>query len=57
MLTASSDGSTDAALVLRALCERDGHAWPRAGAGIVGDSHPAREFEETRGKPSGQTLT
>lgn len=52
VLTASSDGSMDAALVLRALYEQDGHAWLRAGAGIVADSHPARELEETREKLS-----
>ncbi|GAA2791374.1 salicylate synthase [Kitasatospora sp. CM 4170] len=52
VLTASSNGSMDAALVLRALYEQDGHAWLRAGAGIVGDSVPARELEETREKLS-----
>ncbi|MGW1177332.1 salicylate synthase [Kitasatospora sp. NPDC002543] len=52
VLTASSDGSMDAALVLRALYEKDGHAWLRAGAGIVADSVPARELEETREKLS-----
>lgn len=52
VFTASSDGSMDAALVLRALYEQDGHAWLRAGAGIVADSHPARELEETREKLS-----
>lgn len=52
VLTASSDGSMDAALVLRALIEQDGQAWLRAGAGIVADSDPARELEETREKMS-----
>ncbi|MEU0052731.1 salicylate synthase [Streptomyces sp. NPDC006309] len=52
VLTASSDGSMDAALVLRALYEQDGRAWLRAGAGIVADSQPARELEETREKLS-----
>ncbi|WP_405009706.1 salicylate synthase [Kitasatospora sp. NBC_01539] len=52
VLTASSDGSMDAALVLRALYEQDGRAWLRAGAGIVADSNPARELEETREKLS-----
>ncbi|MFE7588528.1 salicylate synthase [Kitasatospora sp. NPDC057512] len=52
VLTASSDGSMDAALVLRALYEQDGRAWLRAGAGIVADSVPARELEETREKLS-----
>ncbi|MEV6210456.1 salicylate synthase [Kitasatospora sp. NPDC051914] len=52
VLTASSDGSMDAALVLRALYEQDGRAWLRAGAGIVADSNPERELEETREKLS-----
>jgi salicylate synthase len=47
VLMADSDGSLDAALVLRALYERDGAAWLRAGAGIVSASDPAREYEET----------
>lgn len=52
VLTASGDGSMDAALVLRALYEQDGHAWLRAGAGIVAASLPERELEETREKLS-----
>ncbi|MFC9331202.1 salicylate synthase [Kitasatospora sp. NPDC057015] len=47
VLMASSDGSLDAALVLRAIYRRDGRAWLRAGAGVVGASCPSREYEET----------
>jgi salicylate synthase len=47
VLTASQDGSMDAALVLRAIYRRAGRTWLRAGAGIVADSTPDREFEET----------
>jgi salicylate synthetase len=47
VLTASHDGSLDAALVLRAVYQESGVAWLRAGAGIVADSTPEREFEET----------
>ncbi|MFJ7243053.1 salicylate synthase [Kitasatospora sp. NPDC098652] len=47
VLMAGSDGSLDAALVLRAVYQRDGRAWLRAGAGVVGASRPAREYEET----------
>ncbi|WP_269854821.1 salicylate synthase [Streptomyces sp. RPT161] len=47
VLMADSDGSLDAALVLRAVYQRDGRAWLRAGAGVVGASRPAREYEET----------
>jgi salicylate synthetase len=32
---------------LRAAYERDGQAWLRAGAGIIADSTPDRELEET----------
>ncbi|MFI0408640.1 salicylate synthase [Actinomadura sp. 3N508] len=47
VLTVSHDGALDSALVLRALYNRDGQAWLRAGAGIVGASTPEREYEET----------
>ncbi|HVV14359.1 salicylate synthase [Amycolatopsis sp.] len=47
VVAASHDGSLDAALVLRAVYQEAGVAWLRAGAGIVADSTPEREFEET----------
>ncbi|MFJ8313363.1 MULTISPECIES: salicylate synthase [unclassified Streptomyces] len=47
VLRAGADGSLDAALVLRAVYQRGGRAWLRAGAGVVGASRPAREYEET----------
>lgn len=47
VVTATSRGELDAALVLRAVYEEDGRAWLRAGAGIVAGSSPDREFEET----------
>ncbi|WP_200858113.1 chorismate-binding protein, partial [Klebsiella pneumoniae] len=37
----------DAALVLRAVYQRDGRSWLRAGAGVVTGSTPEREHEET----------
>jgi salicylate synthetase len=43
----SADGSLDAALALRAAYEVDGATWLRAGAGIIAESTPDREFEET----------
>lgn len=43
----SADGGMDAALTLRSAYEADGHTWLRAGAGIIAESTPAREFEET----------
>ncbi|MDG3014621.1 salicylate synthase [Speluncibacter jeojiensis] len=47
VLTVSSDGSLEATLVLRAVYQQDGRAWLRAGAGVIGQSNPEREFEET----------
>ncbi|MDH6577816.1 salicylate synthase [Kitasatospora sp. MAP5-34] len=47
MLTVDATGALDAALVLRAVYEEAGQAWLRAGAGIVAQSVPARELEET----------
>jgi anthranilate synthase component 1/salicylate synthetase len=47
VLTASSDGALDAGLVLRAIFEENGRQWLRAGAGIIANSRPEREYEET----------
>jgi salicylate synthase len=50
VLTADFDGTIDAALVLRTVFRRHGQTWLRAGAGIVAQSSPERELEETREK-------
>jgi anthranilate synthase component 1/salicylate synthetase len=47
VLTVDHTGAMDAALVLRSVFRRDGRTWLRAGAGIVEQSTPEREFEET----------
>ncbi|WP_019548769.1 salicylate synthase [Streptomyces sulphureus] len=47
VLRATADGALDAALVLRAVYQHEGHAWLRAGAGVVAPSRPEREYEET----------
>lgn len=47
------DGSLDSAIVIRSAFVRDGVARVRAGAGIVADSVPLLEAEETRMKASG----
>ncbi|WLW50144.1 salicylate synthase [Streptomyces sp. YU58] len=47
ILMVGSGGELDAALVLRTVFRRGGRTWLRAGAGIVGESTPEREFEET----------
>jgi salicylate synthase len=47
VLIADDKGALDAALVLRAVYRENGRTWLRAGAGIVEQSRPVREFEET----------
>ncbi|MGN9840970.1 salicylate synthase [Nonomuraea sp. H19] len=47
VLTVDHNGEMDAALVLRSAYRVDGRTWLRAGAGIVGQSTPDREYEET----------
>lgn len=47
VVTADGRGGLDAALVLRAVYQRAGKAWLRAGAGVVSVSTPEREHEET----------
>lgn len=47
VVTADHTGAIDAALVLRTLFRRGDRTWLQAGAGIVEQSVPEREFEET----------
>ncbi|MGW4117065.1 salicylate synthase [Nocardia sp. NPDC004711] len=47
VVTVSPDGALEATLVLRAVYQAGAGAWLRAGAGVVGQSRPDREFEET----------
>ncbi|WP_280402036.1 salicylate synthase [Nocardia carnea] len=47
VLRVSPAGAMEAALVLRAVYQNDHGAWLRAGAGVVAQSRPEREFEET----------
>ncbi|WP_068272678.1 salicylate synthase [Aldersonia kunmingensis] len=47
VLSVGPDGSFEATLVLRAVYQTAQGAWLRAGAGIIGQSRPEREFEET----------
>ena len=47
VVTVSGSGALEATLVLRAVYQTPDGAWLRAGAGIVSQSTPAREFEET----------
>ena len=44
------DGTMDTAVVIRSALVKDGIARVRAGAGVVHDSDPQAEADETRGK-------
>jgi anthranilate synthase component 1 len=46
----SPAGEMDTAIVIRSIQIKDGRAYLRAGAGIVADSDPESEFEETERK-------
>ena len=48
----SGDGMMDTAVVIRSAVVKDGTAFVRAGAGIVHDSDPRKEADETRRKAS-----
>lgn len=48
----SGDGSMDTGIVIRSALVKNGTAYVRAGAGIVHDSDPAAEADETRRKAS-----
>jgi len=43
-------GNLDAAIAIRTMIIHDGYAYVQAGAGIVADSDPEREYEETLNK-------
>jgi salicylate synthase len=50
VIMADTQGALDAALVLRTVFRHGDTTWLRAGAGIMGQSTPDREFEETQEK-------
>lgn len=52
VMTYDSNGSLDAALVLRSIFQTNEETWVRVGAGIVDMSKPEREFTETQEKVS-----
>ncbi|TSE01689.1 salicylate synthase [Skermania sp. ID1734] len=47
VVAVSPNGALEATLVLRAVYQQGRNAWLRAGAGIIAQSDPEREFEET----------
>jgi anthranilate synthase component 1 len=44
------DGAMDTCLVIRSLVSRGSTVTVQAGAGVVADSHPAAEYQETINK-------
>jgi len=50
VLVVDHRGGIDAALVLRTIYQRNDEIWLQAGAGIIGQSTPTRELEETNEK-------
>jgi anthranilate synthase component 1 len=48
----AGDGTMDTGVVIRSAVVKDGIAFVRAGAGVVHDSEPLREADETRRKAS-----
>ncbi len=49
----SFDGNLDSCITIRTVLLADGKAYVQAGAGIVADSDPQKEFEETQNKARG----
>jgi anthranilate synthase component I len=47
------DGGHDSCITLRTCLLKDGKAYVQAGAGVVADSHPTYEYEETVNKAKG----
>ncbi|MER5547967.1 chorismate-binding protein [Streptomyces sp. NPDC002589] len=47
VLACDADGTLDAALVLRSVFQEGSRCWVQAGVGIVRQSQPEREHEET----------
>ncbi len=52
----SFSGNFDSCITIRTIVATDGHAYIQAGAGIVADSDPKKEFEETKNKARAQIL-
>ena len=44
------DGNMATCIVIRALVIKDGVCYAQAGGGVVADSDPQREYEETENK-------
>ncbi len=46
----SANGSFDGCIAIRSIYLKDGKAYVQAGGGVVYDSHPTKEYEESRNK-------
>jgi anthranilate synthase component 1 len=46
----SFSGNMDTCIIIRTIIVKDGFAYIQAGAGIVADSNPRREYQETMNK-------
>ncbi len=49
----SFNGNLDTCITIRTVLVKDGRAYVQAGAGIVADSKPEQEYQETRNKAAG----
>ncbi|NDH95113.1 MAG: anthranilate synthase component I, partial [Planctomycetia bacterium] len=49
-------GAMDTCIALRTVVVTGGHAYVQSGAGIVADSQPDKEFEETVNKAKGMLV-
>jgi len=49
----SFNGNLDTCITIRTVLVKDGRAYVQAGAGIVADSHPRGEYQETETKAAG----
>jgi len=49
----SFNGNLDTCITIRTIVIKNGKCYVQAGAGIVADSVPEREYEETRSKARG----
>ncbi|MCX6996302.1 MAG: anthranilate synthase component I [Kiritimatiellaeota bacterium] len=52
----SFDGNLDSCITIRTIVMDEGKAYVQAGAGIVADSDPQREYEETQNKARGMFI-
>ena len=52
----SFSGNLDTCITIRTIVAKGKHAYVQAGAGIVADSHPKTEYQETLNKAKAQLM-